>query len=29
MWLITNFGFFSVVEKPEDQGADTLTVRAG
>jgi hypothetical protein len=28
MWLITNFGFFSVVEKPEDKGEDTLTIRA-
>jgi hypothetical protein len=28
MWLITNFGFFSIVEKSEDKGNDTLTVRA-
>ena len=28
MWLITNFGFFSVVQKPDDEGAHTLTVRA-
>lgn len=28
MWLITNFGFFSIVEKPEDQAAGTLTIRA-
>ena len=28
MWLITNFGFFSVVEKQEDQGKGTLTIRA-
>ena len=28
MWLITKFGFFSVVEKREDQGNDTLTIRA-
>jgi 8-oxo-dGTP pyrophosphatase MutT (NUDIX family) len=28
MWLITNFGFFSVVEKPEDQGSPKLTIRA-
>lgn len=28
MWLITNFGFFSVVEKPDDKGAHTLTVRS-
>jgi hypothetical protein len=28
MWLITSFGFFSVVEKREDQGRDTLTIRA-
>ncbi len=28
MWLITKFGFFSVVEKRSDQGADTLTIRA-
>jgi ADP-ribose pyrophosphatase YjhB (NUDIX family) len=28
MWLLTNFGFFSVVEKPDDSAAGTLTVRA-
>lgn len=28
MWLITNFGFFSVVEKPTDKGKNTLTIRA-
>jgi hypothetical protein len=28
MWLITKFGFFSVVEKPLDQGKDRLTIRA-
>ncbi len=28
MWLITTFGFFSIVEKPEDQGTGQLTVRA-
>lgn len=28
MWLITNEGFFSVVQKPDDIGKDTLTVRA-
>lgn len=28
MWLLTKFGFFSVVEKPEDKPAGTLTVRA-
>ena len=28
MWLITNFGFFSVVEKPWDQGENRLTIRA-
>jgi len=28
MWLITNFGFFSIVEKPDDKGTGTLTVRA-
>ena len=28
MWLLTTFGFFSIVEKPEDRGAGTLTVRA-
>jgi hypothetical protein len=28
MWLITNFGFFSVVEKSTDKGKDTLTIRA-
>ena len=28
MWLITPFGFFSVVRKPADVEAKTLTVRA-
>lgn len=28
MWLITPIGFYSIVEKPEDSAADTLTVRA-
>lgn len=28
MWLITPVGFFSIVEKPGDQDADRLTVRA-
>jgi hypothetical protein len=28
MWLLTNFGFFSVVQKPEDVSEGTVTVRA-
>lgn len=28
MWLITPVGFFSIVQKPSDRAADTLTVRA-
>lgn len=28
MWLITPVGFFSIVQKPADKPADTLTVRA-
>ena len=28
MWLITNFGFFSVVQKPEDITKKTLTIRS-
>ena len=28
MWLITPVGFFSIVQKPSDVAADTLTVRA-
>lgn len=28
MWLITNFGFFSVVSKPDDAEGQTVTVRA-
>lgn len=28
MWLLTNFGFFSVVQKPDDGPAGTLTVRS-
>jgi 8-oxo-dGTP pyrophosphatase MutT (NUDIX family) len=27
MWLITNFGFFSVIQKPGDMGSGMLTVR--
>lgn len=28
MWILTTIGFFSVVQKPSDKEADTLTVRA-
>ena len=28
MWLLTTFGFFSIVEKPEDRGTGMVTVRA-
>ena len=28
MWLLTTFGFFSIVEKPGDRAAGRLTVRA-
>ena len=28
MWLITNFGFFSVVKKSEDLKSDSLTIRS-
>jgi hypothetical protein len=28
VWLITPLGFFSVVRKPDDIGAGTLTIRA-
>lgn len=28
MWLITTFGFFSIVQKPEDKDRGTLTIRA-
>ena len=28
MWLVTTFGFYSVVEKPRDRERGTLTVRA-
>lgn len=28
MWLVTTFGFFSVVEKPWDRETGTLTIRA-
>ncbi len=28
MWLITSIGFFSVVQKPADVAADTLTIRS-
>jgi hypothetical protein len=27
MWIITSFGFFSVVEKPSDRHAGTVTIR--
>jgi hypothetical protein len=29
MWLMTRFGFFSIVQKPGDAEAGMLTVRAG
>jgi len=28
MWLMTSFGFFSVVQKPDDKDQGTLTIRA-
>lgn len=28
MWLITPLGFFSIVQKPSDREANTLTIRA-
>ncbi len=28
MWLLTTFGFFSIVEKPDDRGTGFVTVRA-
>ncbi|MDE2103563.1 MAG: hypothetical protein KGL39_40360 [Patescibacteria group bacterium] len=28
MWIVTTFGFFSAVEKPEDRSTPFLTVRA-
>lgn len=28
MWLMTPIGFFSIVEKPDDRGRGTLTIRA-
>jgi len=28
MWLLTTFGFFSIVRKPEDRGTGMVTVRA-
>ena len=28
MWLFTPFGYFSIVEKPQDRGDGMLTVRA-
>ena len=28
MWLMTPSGFFSIVQKPEDEQAGTLTIRA-
>lgn len=27
MWIMTTYGFFSIVEKPEDREAHTLTIR--
>jgi hypothetical protein len=27
MWIVTNFGFFSVVRKPDDVEGDMLTIR--
>lgn len=28
MWLVTTFGYFSIVQKNSDRGAGTLTIRA-
>jgi hypothetical protein len=28
MWILSRYGFFSIVEKPEDRARGTLTVRA-
>lgn len=28
MWLLTTFGFFSIVQKTKDRGTEVLTVRA-
>lgn len=28
MWLLTNFGFFSIVQKPEDIASRSLTIRS-
>ena len=28
MWLVTPIGFFSIVQKPGDEKADTLTIRS-
>lgn len=28
MWIITDIGFFSIVQKPSDEGQGTLTIRA-
>jgi hypothetical protein len=28
MWIITNFGFFSIVEKPHDRVSQTVTIRS-
>jgi hypothetical protein len=28
MWILTNFGFFSVVQKPGDKAAGLITVRS-
>ena len=27
MWLVTTFGYFSIVQKNSDRASDTLTVR--
>jgi hypothetical protein len=28
MWIMTTFGFFSIVEKPQDEASGMLTIRA-
>lgn len=28
MWILSTFGFFSIVEKPTDRGGGTLTIRS-
>lgn len=28
MWTLTSYGFFSIVQKPEDKARGTLTIRA-